>query len=589
MRDPAPPLSQLESAGLIRLASVAPEREYLFRHALVQDAAYASLLRSDRKRLHRAAGEVLEQIYQGRQEEIAALLGQHFAQAGEDGRALHYLTLAGDQAADKYANAEAVAHYTAALARAGAASGAALIHLYSRRGRALELAGRYAEALANYESMAGHGQAHGDGALELAALIARTTIYATATSQTDPAQGQVLAAQALTLARQLGDRAGEARIFWNLMLIHGMGGIGDPGAALTYGEQSLALARELALTEQVAQTLNDLAYVYSGAGQPDRARACLDEAGDLWRGLGNLPMLADNRINCALSSYLAGAYAAADTLAAEGYELSRRIGNNWCQAFSSLTSATICLEIGDLDRARAANDQAVRLGEMAGFLTALVFAPACQAVAYAQVGAIARARDLAEHALATAEARIPRWRPLALAGLALVLVLGGDPPAATRTLQECRQTDVTADILSQLLLLPAEGEVGLEGEDYVGVIQRMDAFCDLHVQHLRPQALYYQGRALLAQGHAAAADALWAQAQQEATAMGGRRALWPILAARARLAAAQGRAAAAHQLHQAARPLVAYIADHAGAADVRAAFLGLPAVQAIQVAAEDPA
>jgi len=56
-------LTQLESHGLIRLAATQPELEYLFRHALVQDAAYASLVKADRKQLHLAVGEALESLY----------------------------------------------------------------------------------------------------------------------------------------------------------------------------------------------------------------------------------------------------------------------------------------------------------------------------------------------------------------------------------------------------------------------------------------------------------------------------------------------------------------------------------------------
>jgi|GEM_PF-2573618 len=55
-----PHLDTLESTGLIRVAQIMPELEYLFRHALVQDAAYDSLLRADRKKLHHEVGHVLE-------------------------------------------------------------------------------------------------------------------------------------------------------------------------------------------------------------------------------------------------------------------------------------------------------------------------------------------------------------------------------------------------------------------------------------------------------------------------------------------------------------------------------------------------
>ena len=50
-------LGTLEASGLIEIAALQPELEYLFRHALVQDAAYASLLKQERRTLHRAAAE----------------------------------------------------------------------------------------------------------------------------------------------------------------------------------------------------------------------------------------------------------------------------------------------------------------------------------------------------------------------------------------------------------------------------------------------------------------------------------------------------------------------------------------------------
>lgn len=108
-------LNSLESSGLIRLAIVQPELEYLFRHALVQDAAYGSLLKNDRKRLHQNAGEALEQLYPERLDELASTLALHFAKAEQRGKAIHYFRRAGDQARASYANSEAIQFYQAAL------------------------------------------------------------------------------------------------------------------------------------------------------------------------------------------------------------------------------------------------------------------------------------------------------------------------------------------------------------------------------------------------------------------------------------------------------------------------------------------
>ena len=65
-------LGTLEASGLIQLAVLEPELEYLFRHALVQDAAYASLLKQDRRTLHRLAAETLLATYPDRKRELAA-------------------------------------------------------------------------------------------------------------------------------------------------------------------------------------------------------------------------------------------------------------------------------------------------------------------------------------------------------------------------------------------------------------------------------------------------------------------------------------------------------------------------------------
>src|SRR5438105_1906236 len=108
-------LQALEDFGLIGLLAAQPDLEYQFRHALVQETTYQTLVRPDRKHLHRIVGEVLEGAGDGRGGR-ADLLAYHFDQAGDEVRAQAYYLLAGDDAGRVYANAEAVAHYTRALA-----------------------------------------------------------------------------------------------------------------------------------------------------------------------------------------------------------------------------------------------------------------------------------------------------------------------------------------------------------------------------------------------------------------------------------------------------------------------------------------
>src|SRR2546430_8501579 len=101
-------LGRLEASGLIQIAALQPELEYLFRHALVQEAAYASLLKQDRRALHRAAAEAIFAQHPDRERELASVLALHFEQAGENARAAEYLVMAGDHALERFANREAI-------------------------------------------------------------------------------------------------------------------------------------------------------------------------------------------------------------------------------------------------------------------------------------------------------------------------------------------------------------------------------------------------------------------------------------------------------------------------------------------------
>lgn len=111
-------LGALEASGLIQIAALQPELEYLFRHALVQDAAYSSLLKQDRRALHRAAAETILALHPERERELAAVIGMHFEQAGEASRAARYLVIAGDHALERFATKESVAFFTRAYALA---------------------------------------------------------------------------------------------------------------------------------------------------------------------------------------------------------------------------------------------------------------------------------------------------------------------------------------------------------------------------------------------------------------------------------------------------------------------------------------
>jgi predicted ATPase len=87
-----------------------PDAEYTFKHALVQDAAYGTLLRAPRQKLHARIAKVLEQLFPERASIEPELLAHHFTKAGQAEIAISYWLKAGGRAAERSADEEAVRH-----------------------------------------------------------------------------------------------------------------------------------------------------------------------------------------------------------------------------------------------------------------------------------------------------------------------------------------------------------------------------------------------------------------------------------------------------------------------------------------------
>jgi predicted ATPase/class 3 adenylate cyclase len=108
-------LDQLVGAGLMYRRGMGPDQSYEFKHALVQDAAYQSLLNSTRQQFHGRIAQVLEERFPAITETQPELLAHHLAEADLAERAIPYWLLAGQRATERSANLEAVAHFTRGL------------------------------------------------------------------------------------------------------------------------------------------------------------------------------------------------------------------------------------------------------------------------------------------------------------------------------------------------------------------------------------------------------------------------------------------------------------------------------------------
>jgi predicted ATPase len=109
-------LDRLEVAELASSRGKPPKAAYTFKHALVQDAAYGTLLRSRRQHLHGEIASALEEAFPEIVEMQPEILARHCAEAGLNEKARNYWRTAGEQAVRRASNREAIGHFRQALA-----------------------------------------------------------------------------------------------------------------------------------------------------------------------------------------------------------------------------------------------------------------------------------------------------------------------------------------------------------------------------------------------------------------------------------------------------------------------------------------
>jgi class 3 adenylate cyclase/predicted ATPase len=108
-------LASLQSKEFLYEQPAFPEPDYLFKHALTQEVAYGTVLQDKRKALHEKTAEAIETLYSAKLEDHYSELAHHYSRSGNAEKAVKYLHLAGQQAAQRAAYADAVSSLTTAL------------------------------------------------------------------------------------------------------------------------------------------------------------------------------------------------------------------------------------------------------------------------------------------------------------------------------------------------------------------------------------------------------------------------------------------------------------------------------------------
>jgi class 3 adenylate cyclase/tetratricopeptide (TPR) repeat protein len=264
-------LTELQTLELIYRQGLLPEPTYVFKHAMIQDVAYNSLLLRQRRALHRAVGAAIEELYPERLAEHYEELAHHFTQGEVWAKAVEYSTLAGDRAADAFANAEAQAHYTRALQAAVRVTPSlevgAVARLHAKLGAILMVLGEEAAAVAAYQQALEVIRHVGDRRGELEFLVGLSQVY-TNYHRAEPALRH--SERALALARALNDPSSQVLCLANRIRIR----------SAAYGhiiETTVDTEEALHLAENLTDP-KVLAEVFSSLGQTLQWRADFDRS-----------------------------------------------------------------------------------------------------------------------------------------------------------------------------------------------------------------------------------------------------------------------------------------------------------------------
>jgi DNA-binding SARP family transcriptional activator len=380
---------------------------YDFSHEKLREVAYLGLGPTQRSYWHRRVGEALTKGAAGDLETVSGEAAVHFQKGGSYYQALRYYIIAAHQAAKVYAYHRAEVFYARAIAVTAHLNlpSTELIQLYSGRGRVLELAGRYADALTVYQELEELGRRRGDMVMERVAIEHLVTCYVEPSSVHDISKAEALSERGIKLARALGDAESEVRFLRTRMVAASHYGSDEDARAA--GEAGIALARQHRLQEQLAYVLNDIAIQERLSGWLERGQEHADEARVLFQALNDLPMLADSLAQQAWSELLCLRLDAALQHAEETESLCRRIDNGWNLSIALLVRGVISMLRGDWSAAIAYLAEGAQVADVAGLVATQTVIPIATGVLYRELGDLDKAQTIHEQAYTTACIRAP--------------------------------------------------------------------------------------------------------------------------------------------------------------------------------------
>jgi class 3 adenylate cyclase/tetratricopeptide (TPR) repeat protein len=524
-------LAELQQVELIREKQSEPELEYMFKHALAQEATYESILLATRRELHARVGRALESLFADRLDEMCTLLAYHYSKAEQWARAQEFLLRAGDQAGRLAADAEALAHYRQAMAAYARAFGdrwdaVERSELHRKMGDALYRRGESAQALESFgQALAALGQPlpPSKRALErgLALDALRQVMH-----QARPRRLAV---------PQIKDGAQRERMAQIIEVLKSMGWATvstDPNLFVWAVLRSLNLAEQAGLTDDVAWSSASLAFVLDVMQQYGLAEHYHNRALALSRRTDRLDVSGLTYQMLTLHAFYQARWEDVETYGRRASEIWRATGElhglGWVSVFRAYSHARQgrfreALALGEamINVGRDGADPVAQLQglDVAG-VALLTLGDTAKAVPYLEE-AIRLARETSDYLdLSRPSVTLSRW-----------YVRNGDWQRALTILEETRrmlrQHDVrepianslTASSLATACMLAAEQRAGPERSAW---LRRAGQHCADALRRSRRlpaeriEALRVKGSYEFAQGRPASARSYWQQSRRTA-------------------------------------------------------------------------
>ncbi len=397
-------LDDLQAVDIVLAETPDPELAYVFKHAVTHEVTYSTLLFSQRRDLHGRIARYYEQRYGEHLEPHYPVLAYHYGRTEDEDRFVYYCEQAGREAAQSYANAEAISFYTQALAalagREGDLQGEALQENRLRRWHLLEAR----EALFGRTGQRDEERADVAALLALAEELGRPDLLREALLRhgnllhlvNDYDRAREVLERLLRLARQDGDLLIQGKALNTLGSIAYYRGYCQE--AVQHYEEALELCRAAGDEQEAAEILNSLGLAKHGLGIYDQALVYFAQAMDSYQRSGSYGGQTRSLGNMGLVYWDCGQYKRALEQFQQALALSRRIGNRRHEVYT-------LHNVGDLYRYMGRYEESIEYLQEAAHLSEELYMAALKGECLSNLGRVHLERgrfDLAQEYLGQA-------------------------------------------------------------------------------------------------------------------------------------------------------------------------------------------